>query len=235
MTNMRPPSKNVLLKVVILGDGNVGKSCLMNRFVSNYFDAHSFHTIGVEFLNKDLQVDQERYTLQIWDTAGQERFRALRTPFYRGTDICLLTYAIDDRQSFKTLASWRDEFLRYYDVNPERFPFIVVGTKSDLAATGHRQVTAEEVTHWCQEHHVAAFIETSAKTSDNVATAFALAVQQWKKLERCTERELRAQGHDTIDLMKSVNLSANRNRFCCVGGNAGRPAATEQDDDDYPN
>jgi len=62
---MRQPSKNTLLKVVILGDGGVGKSCLMNRFVSNHFDEHSFHTIGVEFLNKDIEINGEMYTLQV--------------------------------------------------------------------------------------------------------------------------------------------------------------------------
>lgn len=64
MTSMRP-SKTTLLKVVILGDGGVGKSCLMNRFVTNVFDENSFHTIGVEFLNKDIEVDGEKYTLQV--------------------------------------------------------------------------------------------------------------------------------------------------------------------------
>lgn len=63
--NMRTTNKNTLLKVVILGDGGVGKSCLMNRFVSNQFDEHSFHTIGVEFLNKDVEIDGETYTLQV--------------------------------------------------------------------------------------------------------------------------------------------------------------------------
>lgn len=61
----RSSSKNTLLKVVILGDGCVGKSCLMNRFVSNHFDDHSFHTIGVEFLNKDVEIDGNTYTLQV--------------------------------------------------------------------------------------------------------------------------------------------------------------------------
>lgn len=64
MTSMRP-SKTTLLKVVILGDGGVGKSCLMNRFVTNVFDENSFHTIGVEFLNKDIEVDGGKYTLQV--------------------------------------------------------------------------------------------------------------------------------------------------------------------------
>lgn len=126
----RNSQRSTLLKVVILGDGGVGKSCLMNRFVSNHFDEHSFHTIGVEFLNKDIDINGEAYTLQIWDTAGQERFKTLRTPFYRGSDICLLTYAVDDRTSFKNLALWRSEFLYYADVQEgSTFPFIVVGNK----------------------------------------------------------------------------------------------------------
>lgn len=65
--------------------------------------------------------------------AGQERFKALRTPFYRGTDICLLAYAINDRDSFKGLIQWRDEFLKYADVKGEQFPFIVVGNKVILS------------------------------------------------------------------------------------------------------
>lgn len=66
--SMRPKNKNTLLKVVILGDGGVGKSCLMNRFVSNHFEEHSFHTIGVEFLNKDIAIDGEIYTLQVYES-----------------------------------------------------------------------------------------------------------------------------------------------------------------------
>lgn len=126
----RNSQRSTLLKVVILGDGGVGKSCLMNRFVSNHFDEHNFHTIGVEFLNKDIEINGESYTLQIWDTAGQERFKTLRTPFYRGSDICLLTYAVDDGTSFKNLSHWRSEFLYYADVHEaSTFPFIVVGNK----------------------------------------------------------------------------------------------------------
>lgn len=58
-------NKNTLLKVIILGDGGVGKSCLMNRFVNNQFDDHSFHTIGVEFLNKEMRIKNESFTLQV--------------------------------------------------------------------------------------------------------------------------------------------------------------------------
>lgn len=65
MSASNPYRKNNLLKVVLLGDGGVGKSCLMNRFVSNNFDNHTFHTVGVEFFNKDIEVNGEGYTLQV--------------------------------------------------------------------------------------------------------------------------------------------------------------------------
>ncbi|KAK3879246.1 hypothetical protein Pcinc_016169 [Petrolisthes cinctipes] len=135
--------RSTVLKVVILGDGGVGKSCLMNRFVTDRFDEHSFHTIGVEFLNKEIELGGETYTLQIWDTAGQERFKSLRTPFYRGSDMCLLTYAVDDPPSFKNLETWRKEFVYYADVKAD-FPFLVVGNKIDL----ERRVTTEEAEAW---------------------------------------------------------------------------------------
>lgn len=57
-----------VLKVLILGDGAVGKSCIMTRFINNQFEDNSFHTIGVEFLNKEFSIDNKTYTLQIWDT-----------------------------------------------------------------------------------------------------------------------------------------------------------------------
>uniref|UniRef100_A0A8C5PV20 small monomeric GTPase n=2 Tax=Leptobrachium leishanense TaxID=445787 RepID=A0A8C5PV20_9ANUR len=124
--------RSLLLKVILLGDGGVGKSSLMNRYVTNKFDSQAFHTIGVEFLNQDLEVDGRLVTLQIWDTAGQERFKSLRTPFYRGADCCLLTFSIDDRHSFENLTGWKKEFILYADIKePARFPFVVLGNKSD--------------------------------------------------------------------------------------------------------
>ena len=169
-------SKPTFLKVVLLGDGGVGKSSLIQRFVSNKFDPSMFHTIGVEFLNKDMEVDGDRYTLQIWDTAGQERFKSLRTPFYRGSDCCLLTYAVDDVQSFQNLAMWKKEFLYYADVKePENFPFVVLGNKIDVS---DRKVTPEEASHWCSENGNMPYYETSAKEATNVEQAFVATIKR---------------------------------------------------------
>ena len=170
-------AKPLFLKVVLLGDGGVGKSSLIQRFVSNKFDPSLFHTIGVEFLNKDLEVDGVRYTLQIWDTAGQERFKSLRTPFYRGSDCCLLTFAIADAQSFQNIAMWRKEFLYYADVkDPERFPFVVIGNKCDLDA--ERVVNISDAKQWCHDNGGLPYFDTSAKDARNVDAAFKEAIRK---------------------------------------------------------
>ncbi|KAL1509417.1 hypothetical protein ABEB36_004160 [Hypothenemus hampei] len=211
---MRSTTKNPLLKVVILGDGGVGKSCLMNRFVSNQFDEHSFHTIGVEFLNKDLDIDGQTYTLQIWDTAGQERFKTLRTPFYRGSDICMLTYAIDDKTSFKNLELWRKEFTYYADLKENnQIPFLVVGNKSDVPRE-EREVSQLEMETWCNENGITSCIETSAKNASNVQEAFKMAVQHWLRLESRADKNETAT-NDTVDLSKKYG---DNRMSCCVGG-----------------
>ncbi|XP_067125169.1 ras-related protein Rab-9B [Centruroides vittatus] len=198
-------TKSSLLKVILLGDGGVGKSCLMNRFVNGQFDANACHTIGVEFLNKDIVVKGERYTLQIWDTAGQERFRSLRTPFYRGSDICMLTYGVDDRKSFQNLNMWKKEFLQYADIRDyENFPFIIIGNKVDMET---KEVSTDELKQWCQQNKNCPYVETSAKDATNVEQAFHMAVENWLQMEQRME-ELYMD--ETVDLSKH-----SQKRACC--------------------
>jgi len=205
-------TKKSVLKVLILGDGGVGKSCIMTRFINNHFDENSFHTIGVEFLNKEFSVNGTSYTLQIWDTAGQERFKSLRTPFYRGTDICLLVFALDDKSSFSSLSLWRQEFLHYADIqDPHNFPFIILGNKVDLA--DRRQVGEDESRQWCLYHGGLPYYNTSAKDDINVEQVFKEAVQQWVKRENDLDAEMKAK--ENIFQVEDKKQGRNRHRSCC--------------------
>lgn len=134
----------------------------MNQYVNKKFSNQYKATIGADFLTKEVMVDDRLVTmqvchsytsdpcskrgkkrfielslsnlaLQIWDTAGQERFQSLGVAFYRGADCCVLVFDVTAPNTFKTLDSWRDEFLiQASPRDPENFPFVVLGNKIDL-------------------------------------------------------------------------------------------------------
>jgi Ras-related protein Rab-7A len=123
-----------------------------------------------DFLTKDCVTEGGKtLTLQIWDTAGQERFQSLGVAFYRGSDVCVLTFDVNNAKSFDNLGNWMEEFLAQASPKePEAFPFIVIGNKVDV---GGRQVTEQQARAWCTARGLEYF-ETSAKEDTNVEEAF---------------------------------------------------------------
>jgi len=163
--------KKVLLKVIILGDSGVGKTSLMNQYVNKRFSNQYKATIGADFLTKDIMIDDRLVTMQIWDTAGQERFQSLGVAFYRGADCCVLTYDVTYAPSFKSLETWRDEFLvQASPRDPENFPFVLLGNKIDNEA--NRAVSTKRAQSWCQSKNGMPYFEVSAKEAVNVEEAF---------------------------------------------------------------
>ena len=77
---------NFLFKFIVIGDSNVGKSCLMMQFVERKFKSFIDPTIGVEFGSKTVDLNNKKIKLQIWDTAGQENFISITRSYFRGFD-----------------------------------------------------------------------------------------------------------------------------------------------------
>jgi len=169
---------------------------------------------GVEFLTKNVTVDGKTYTLQIWDTAGQERFKSLRTPFYRGADCCILTYAVDDAQSFHNMGMWKNEFLYYADIPSDNFSFVVLGNKVDVDAN-EKEVNRADVENWCRDNGGYPHIEASAKDATNVKQCFVTAVR------KTVTSQLRQGGDASISNIASSAPSVNLrtmntgNQKCC--------------------
>lgn len=100
------------IKLVVIGDSGVGKSSLIHFFQKGFFTDNFKPTIGADFANKEVQIDNDhQVVLQIWDTAGQERFQSLSSAFYRGADCCCIVYDITDSESFDHIVTWKDHFL----------------------------------------------------------------------------------------------------------------------------
>ncbi|KAH8417716.1 hypothetical protein KR222_004745, partial [Zaprionus bogoriensis] len=157
------------LKIIVLGDSDVGKTTLINRYVHKYFGCYK-STIGTDMSRKEILIDDQVVTLQIWDTAGQERFQSLGMAFYRGADCCVLVYDVTQRNSFKSLTFWHEDFLiNAAPNNPEEFPFLLIGNKNDLA---NRQVSVRAAEEWCKLRNNILYFETSAKDGSNVEEAF---------------------------------------------------------------
>merc|ERR1712183_340065 len=102
-TNMS--NYSYLFKFIIVGDSNVGKSCLMMRFCDNKYKQDNDPTIGVEFGSRTLTVNEKLLRLQIWDTAGQESFRSITRSYFRGAIGCVLVYDISNRDSYINLVT----------------------------------------------------------------------------------------------------------------------------------
>jgi len=166
---MSRPRKKVLLKIIILGDSNVGKTALLHKYVHGAFIQEHKATIGADFLTKEISIDDKSVTLQVWDTAGQERFQSLGTAFYRGADACVLMYDITNDQSFKQIETWYSNFLE--QASPEdakNFPFLLCGNKCDLKTA--RVIQAQDGERLAKQYNMI-FYETSALDGTNVETA----------------------------------------------------------------
>ena len=140
-------------------------------FEHSRFTEHFKPTIGADFSNKEIALEEGNVILQIWDTAGQERFQSLSSAFYRGADCCCLVYDVTNPASFDHLLDWKQVFLtKSAPPNLDTFPFLVIGNKTDLAE--QRKVSTIEARKFCQQNGNMLFFESSAKTGDNVETAF---------------------------------------------------------------
>ena len=86
-----------LLKILIIGNSGVGKSCMLMRYVENNFTTAFYNTIGVDFKMKNVEIDGRKVRMQVWDTAGQDRFRTITSTYYKGAHGIMLVYDVTDR------------------------------------------------------------------------------------------------------------------------------------------
>ena len=165
--NKDPGNSDLSFKILIIGDSFVGKSCLALRATKGSFNSLYTPTVGFEFFNFFLKIEEEYVKLQIWDTCGQEVYRSLISSFYRNSSLAIIVYAIDNEESFNNIEIWLNELKT--KGNPD-ISIILVGNKLDLE--DKREVTKEMNSDFCDNNNIQYFFETSAKTGFNAKNVF---------------------------------------------------------------
>ena len=190
------------LKIVLLGQSSVGKTCIVGYLVAQKFDENFSPTLGASYATKTMEVDGKQVALQIWDTAGQERFRVLTPMYYRGAQAAILVYSIIDEDSFNAIDYWSNSLNENVGSSIKLF---LVGNKSDLEES---RVISEEKGQEKADSIGAKFFETSAKLGSGINDLF------FTIAKTCLETTNPATTTPTTSVDVSASNSSSKNKDC---------------------
>jgi small GTP-binding protein len=162
-----PEPKQYVFKIVVIGNGAVGKTSLIARFAEKMFKAEYKPTLGVNIVIKEFDLDINHIKLTVWDIAGQARWRDVRSVYYRGSNGAIIVYDVTRPNTFEALQSWYDDLLKFSQ--DEDIPRILLANKIDL--TDLRKISADQGKKSGKELK-AEYFETSAKDGTQVDAAF---------------------------------------------------------------
>ena len=166
---------NLLIKIVVIGDANVGKTNIIRRIMGEDFREMEA-TIGVEFMylnikNIDKDDPSKSLSIQIWDTSGAERYKAITTSHIRGANGAYIVYDISNESSFKNLDYW---YNCIKDAVDEQIIIYLIGNKSDLIYEEGRVVKKMDAMEFVKKHNLQGYSECSAKNNENIQETFKL-------------------------------------------------------------
>lgn len=175
-------NQKYFLKIVLLGDGAVGKTNIRKNYLGQGFTKDHLMTIGADFAAADkvLQIEDKEYniTFQIWDLAGQGTFNQVRSMYYRGVFGALVVFDVTRKNSFDNLSSWIKEL--YKNSNRGAVPIVILGNKYDLFDEDEDHVKSVEINGMIEllnkelkdENFNVTYLNTSALTGLNIENAF---------------------------------------------------------------
>ncbi|KAL0055635.1 hypothetical protein WJX82_002659 [Trebouxia sp. C0006] len=190
------------IKVLVVGNGNVGKSSMIKRLCKGEFTDEYKKTIGVDFLEKRQYVESvgEDVKLMVWDTAGQEEFDSITRTYYRGACAAVLVFSTTDQVSFQAITRWKDKI----EAESGPIPMALVQNKVDLM--DQAEVTSEEAEALTRQLKLR-FYRSCVKDNLNVSEVFSYLAEQFlKNAGKASAQPQRQQATATANLTTAGSL-----------------------------
>jgi Ras-related protein Rab-1A len=198
------------LKILLIGDSQVGKTSLLLKYTEHVFPEEHIATIGVEYKDKFILKDNYNIRLQIWDTAGQERFHSITKNIYRNANGVLFVYDITNQESFSNIKNWIKDLQNVgNDIKG-----VIIGNKIDLEQK--RDVSKQDLEEIGKKYNMP-ILETSAKQSINVNEGFELLVNELlkgKNENQIVEMFSRKTRSD-LSISSKTNSTKKQKSGCC--------------------
>ena len=153
------------INILLVGDSSVGKTSLSRRYANNEFHENYLSTIGIDYLEKVIDIDNQKVNLKILDTSGQERYFSISTSMFRQADGLIFVFDVTKKDSFEAISKWLTIAEDIKDL-----PKILVGNKIDLQ--NRRKINKDRMENFAKSKNNMHCFETSAKTGENVEVAF---------------------------------------------------------------
>eukprot|EP01062_Namystynia_karyoxenos_P029546 TRINITY_DN22186_c0_g1_i1.p2 TRINITY_DN22186_c0_g1~~TRINITY_DN22186_c0_g1_i1.p2 ORF type:complete len:250 (+),score=99.77 TRINITY_DN22186_c0_g1_i1:84-833(+) len=178
-------SIDLTLKVIVVGNGQVGKTTMLQRFCKGHFTPDYKKTIGTDFMQKKIYLEKfgdQEITLDLWDTAGQEVFAELTAGYYRSAGACALAFSTTDRASFEAIENWKAKVERVCGPLGDRHAPVMalVQTKTDLVDSPEAQIDPQEANALAKKLGIK-FFRTSSKAKLNVDELFEYLAEAWMR------------------------------------------------------
>eukprot|EP01083_Nonionella_stella_P043953 118560_1 len=197
-------NRNMTMKLALIGDSAVGKTCLMNRYINGVYSASTKSTIGTDFaLCEETLSDDTNMRIQIWDTAGQERFRSISQTYYRHADAVVVCFDVTRPVTYQHCRSWSREIENY---GTSDVTVIFAGCKADESVAS--RVSVEEKAQEIMDQYGKLYCECSAKTGENVRNVFLTAC------ELVMQRKRYNQNDTNVNLVNILRDTNNRRNGC---------------------
>lgn len=200
-------------KVVIVGDPSVGKTNLVKRFLQNTFSRDTKATVGVEFMCQNFIINKKVFKIELWDTAGQERYKSVTKLFLQDTQILLLCYAIDDRQSFNNLEYW---YKFATNTIGKKIVLGVAGNKSDLYE--NEKVKDSEGEKFASEHNGIFGLVSAKENKEGIDKLFESLFKKYIDKENGNNID-KDEDESTNNERKTITIKDNKNKDIAKEGN----------------